>query len=213
MLIALLIIIFVAIDSCDPVEDTPPIVGCPTMLCGTDCSDTSPFTASCSCPSGTIDVSFCPPTRDGGGPDGAPFPGDASCEEAPCFRPLECVTSCDEEPFYIGCCACPSGSFDRVDFCAVVPGEDAGVDGGGGLLGIGEPCFDDRQCTSGLCYGAVDASGGFGTPTCQAACLPPATTASYCLNDRHCCEGTCCVGCGEREGLCVTDTPPPPPMP
>ncbi len=138
--------------------------------------------------------------------------------------PSECAYTCDEEPFYVGCCDCPAGTIDQSTWCegfdAGPPdGGDGGVDGGdgavadagdagdvgppdGGLLAVGEACFDDRQCASGLCYGEADATGAFLPPTCQAMCLPLDDRGFWCRNDRHCCEGTCCLGCGELEGLC-----------
>ncbi len=74
-----------------------------------------------------------------------------------------------------------------------------------GTRPVGERCDADDQCESGLCFGAVRPNGWFEEPRCQPAgtCVALYERASYCRNDRHCCEGTCCVGCGEREGLCV----------
>jgi hypothetical protein len=159
-----------------------------------------------------VDISTC------FGFDGGPPPSDAdlSCEDIPCSGPSACVYSCDDpEPFYIGCCPCPPGSIDARYECPALPdgglgdGEvpDAEPPGdGGGLLATGEPCADDRQCESGLCYGNVLSSGAFDSPTCQAMCLDPSDYGHYCLNDRHCCGRTCCIGCGEREGLCLEET-------
>jgi hypothetical protein len=160
------------------------------------------------------------------GDSGLPPPSDAgSCDDFPCSVANECVYECGEEPFYVGCCPCPEGTIDQRSWCEGIdagPPVDGGLDGGddggpsdagdvgdaardaGGLLDVGEPCFDDRQCASGLCYGEADPSGTFSPPTCQAMCLPPDDRGFWCRNDRHCCEGTCCVGCGELEGLCRT---------
>jgi len=146
-----------------------------------------------------------------------------SCDSVPCAVPSECGYECGEEPFYIGCCDCPAGTIDMRTECAADVGppdaSDASTDAdagdpsdagdasmdGGGLLGVGQPCFDDRQCESGLCYGEADASGAFSPPTCQAMCLGFDDRGYWCRSDRHCCGGTCCVGCGELEGLCRAD--------
>jgi hypothetical protein len=50
----------------------------------------------------------------------------------------------------------------------------------------------------------ADATGAFLSPTCQAACIGLDDRSVYCQNDGHCCAGTCCLGCGELEGLCRT---------
>lgn len=87
---------------------------------------------------------------------------------------------------------------------------DTGVDAdtsspdSGGLLERGARCNDDAECSSGLCYGEADATSGFLDPTCQAQCINLGDRRVYCTGDSQCCEGTCCLGCGEREGVCLT---------
>lgn len=220
-MIILVIVLLIALGDCTCESDPPP-TRTPTpctsvVLCVSSCGSTA--TSSCApCPAGTFDLSLC-------GDSSFPPPTDAgSCDDVPCAVPSECAYTCDEEPFYVGCCECPAGTIDQrtwCDFDAGLPDAgDAGLDAdldagdagdggpldgatdGGGLLGVGAACFDDRQCASGLCYGEADATGAFSPPTCQAMCLPNDDRGFWCRNDRHCCEGTCCLGCGELEGLC-----------
>ncbi len=227
-MIILLIVLLVTLGDCSCGDPPPTVVGpgpCSSVvLCVSSCTGTGTGTTSCApCPAGTFDVSLCS--------DGGPLPGDAgSCDDSPCDIESLCAYACDEEPFYVGCCECPAGTIDQNSWCggADAGPDDGGVDGGldgaldggpgpgdagdagdagdggpGTLLAVGEPCFDDRQCASGLCFGAADAmTGEFLPPTCQAMCLPLDDRGFWCRNDRHCCEGTCCVGCGELEGLC-----------
>ncbi len=224
MLILLIVLAVIAVNDCHSCEpsDPPPYVSPPApdcaygTYCATSCGD-SPYFACSGCAPGEIDYYTSCLGYDGGPPswtDGAPPSCDSSAE---CARASECVYSCeDEEPFYVGCCACPPGSLDRAVDCGGAetdgglpdgdaPDAEPPPDDGGppGLLPIGAGCADDRQCESGLCYGSVLASGAFDSPTCAAACLAPSDYGHYCLNDRHCCGLRCCIGCGEREGLCV----------
>lgn len=221
--IILIIVILLLAAPCDcgdppPSVVVPPPPTCATVvLCVADCGDVA--TTSCApCPAGTFDATFC---SDGGPP---PMDGGA-CDDVPCTRANECGYACGEIPFYVGCCDCPAGTFDLVTACGTDAGPpdaadatvDAELDAGdagdagdaappdAGLLPTGSACFDDRQCASGLCYGEADATGAFLPPTCQAICLPPDDRGFWCRNDRHCCEGTCCRGCGELEGLCRLD--------
>lgn len=70
----------------------------------------------------------------------------------------------------------------------------------------GHPCGDDTQCSTGLCYGIATPQGAFESPKCQTLCLGLEDFARYCDSDDDCCAGTCCLGCGGREGLCVPET-------
>ncbi len=67
----------------------------------------------------------------------------------------------------------------------------------------GHPCRGDNQCSTGLCYGIATPQGAFESPRCQTLCLGLEDFARYCNSDDDCCAGTCCIGCGAREGLCV----------
>ncbi len=69
----------------------------------------------------------------------------------------------------------------------------------------GHPCGGDNQCSTGLCYGIATPQGAFETPKCQTLCLGLEDFARYCDSDDDCCAGSCCIGCGPREGLCVPD--------
>jgi hypothetical protein len=224
--IILVIVLILAAGTCTCGEPTPsepvprPSPCTSVVLCASSCDGVA-TTACAPCPAGTFDISFC-------GVDGGPPLDGGSCDDVPCTVPSECAYACDEEPFYVGCCDCPFGTIDQRSACSLDAGPldagprdagpldgsidasdagDARVDTGGGLLAVGESCFDDRQCSSGLCYGTADASGAFAPPTCQAMCLPVDDRGHWCRNDRHCCEGACCLGCGELEGLCRVTSP------
>jgi hypothetical protein len=67
----------------------------------------------------------------------------------------------------------------------------------------GEPCGDNTHCASGYCYGTVNADGSFSRAECRSPCLPDADLGSYCDDASDCCSGSCCLGCGEREGTCL----------
>lgn len=215
MLIAIIIIIVVLANSCDE-----PVPGCDFPVeCVSSCGAFDTTFECGACSSGRFESWMCTPVFDAGPPFDAPPPDpDAgSCDLAECFRPYECVFSCDDpEPSYVGCCECAGGTFDRVIYCDVdagpppddggPPGPDGGdTDGGdtdGGtssLLPLGADCFDDRQCESGQCHGEIDASGMLATPTCHAACIPAGTTDAWCLTDRNCCGTATC----SSEGACL----------
>lgn len=69
----------------------------------------------------------------------------------------------------------------------------------------GNPCDDDEQCSTGLCWGTVTAKGHFQDKVCQLRCVAVDDFTRYCDSDVDCCTGHCCLGCGPREGLCVKD--------
>lgn len=69
----------------------------------------------------------------------------------------------------------------------------------------GYHCQANTECSTGLCYGSATKQGVFEPASCQLACLPPMDFANYCNSDDDCCKGRCCLGCGEREGLCILD--------
>ncbi len=69
----------------------------------------------------------------------------------------------------------------------------------------GNPCDRDEQCSTGLCYGRSSRQGFFEQSLCQTRCLALDDFSHYCDSDADCCAGTCCVGCGWREGLCVIE--------
>lgn len=73
------------------------------------------------------------------------------------------------------------------------------------ILYPGNPCGGDHQCSTGLCYGLATPQGSFEKPKCQSLCLQIEDFGRYCDSDDDCCKGHCCLGCGAREGLCVTD--------
>lgn len=52
-------------------------------------------------------------------------PGEEGCGE--CFRAVSCVETCGGTVVQIGCCPCPTGTFDDL-----VCNQDAGTDGGDG---------------------------------------------------------------------------------
>ncbi|MCC7538914.1 MAG: hypothetical protein IT379_21995 [Deltaproteobacteria bacterium] len=117
--------------------------------------------------------------------------GVRECDLGPIACTLDCTDACDGERVApTSCCECPPGTFDRPTMCPL------------GLLGEGRPCTDDAQCASGLCFGDADPMGAFSEATCRSACLGRDDRAHYCNSDTDCCEGTCCIGCGELEGLC-----------
>lgn len=82
---------------------------------------------------------------------------------------------------------------------------DAAPDTDEEVIYPGHPCGGDQQCSTGLCYGLATPQGAFETPRCQTFCLGLSDFARYCDSDDDCCSGSCCVGCGAREGLCVLD--------
>lgn len=134
------------------------------------------------------------------------------CTIAPCpdgTRPYGdmCVPACapDERECGPGCCRPEDASAgDAGGDAGGVDAGDAGRRGDGGGASIGEECLEDAECESGLCYGEADAEGAFAMGTCQADCLPLMDRGHWCADDGHCCSGSCCVGCGEREGLCIS---------
>jgi hypothetical protein len=138
------------------------------------------------------------PVRDAGMLDGSVRDGGArdsgvrECDLGPRACLLECVATCDasETVPATSCCECPPGTIDRTTMC---PAE---------LLGDGEPCTDNAQCTSQLCFGTADTMGAFSEATCQSTCLAMDDRTHYCNGDDDCCDGDCCIGCGELEGLC-----------
>ncbi len=69
----------------------------------------------------------------------------------------------------------------------------------------GNPCDRDNDCSTGFCYGKSTNQGFFEQSICQTHCLGIEDFSKYCNTDADCCTGTCCVGCGWREGLCVSD--------
>ncbi len=72
----------------------------------------------------------------------------------------------------------------------------------------GNPCETDEECSTGLCYGAATKQGAFEPAECQTACLQPLDWDSYCNSDADCCgSNSCCLGCGEQEGLCLITAP------
>lgn len=72
----------------------------------------------------------------------------------------------------------------------------------------GNPCETDEECSTGLCYGAATKQGAFEPAECQLACLQPLDWDSYCNSDTDCCgNNSCCLGCGEQEGLCLITAP------
>ncbi|MCC7539816.1 MAG: hypothetical protein IT379_26575, partial [Deltaproteobacteria bacterium] len=73
--------------------------------------------------------------------------------------PYVCVRACGEEPFYVGCCACPEGSIDSFIDCR----PDAGPG-----LGPGEPCGGDR----GMCGAGLSCCYPCGIPGCDNLCEP-----------------------------------------
>lgn len=73
------------------------------------------------------------------------------------------------------------------------------------ILYPGNPCGGDNQCSTGLCYGLATPQGSFEKPKCQSLCLQVEDFGRYCDSDDDCCKGHCCIDCGAREGLCVTD--------
>lgn len=66
----------------------------------------------------------------------------------------------------------------------------------------GEACQANAECASNVCVRTAAASGAFGDFECS-QCMDEATRDFACDEDADCCEGTCCLGCGEREGLCT----------
>ena len=88
----------------------------------------------------------------------------------------------------------------------MVEGCTAGLPDGGRPIIDGEvpgECSDDEDCASGFCYGEADSTGGFLPKRCMNECIGVFDRSVYCTNDAQCCTGTCCLGCGEREGLCL----------
>lgn len=69
----------------------------------------------------------------------------------------------------------------------------------------GFPCEEDGECSTGLCYGSATRQGFFEPPKCQVRCIGVADFAKYCNTDADCCTGSCCIGCGADEGLCVSE--------
>ena len=45
--------------------------------------------------------------------------------------------------------------------------------------------------------------GSFSMSTCRSLCLDNGDYGHYCDDDEDCCEGFCCEGCGELEGMCT----------
>lgn len=65
----------------------------------------------------------------------------------------------------------------------------------------GEACQANAECASNVCVRTAAPSGAFGDFECS-QCMDEATRDFACDEDADCCEGTCCLGCGELEGVC-----------
>ena len=114
---------------------------------------------------------------------------DCEPETEGCLCP--CVDfTCDDCPATPAPCSCGGGRFLRC-----VPAKKAN----------GEPCGANDRCRSTRCYSDVGPDGSFTRKTCREGCIALWDYSVACYDDSHCCTGRCCVGCGEREGVCISD--------
>lgn len=130
-------------------------------------------------------------TADSGGWDDPIPPGD-------CCEPNEVPWCQDDE---VALCVCEAAPFCCEEIwdeeCVFLVdalgcgscggwGEEGSTDDG--LLPDGEPCFDNGQCSGGLCWGDQ-----FSTElTCRSSCIDPGAPLNFvCDDDLDCCEGSC----------------------
>jgi hypothetical protein len=112
-------------------------------------------------------------------------------EEAPCATIGICRSDSD-----VTRAQCARNGDEALGNCALVFPEP-------GAALSGEACQANTDCRSNVCVRTAAPVGAFGEPECS-ECMAENVRDFACDEDADCCEGTfCCLGCGEREGMCL----------
>lgn len=133
---------------------------------------------------------------------GASAGGAASCAIQECFRPVQCVLACGQDPVRVSCCPCTAPAFDSLKCPSGSGGSGAG---GGGMSGGGTTSSGGSGANGtggdGLCGGVACqpgegcACGGPGI-SLQCACGRLCKLDADCpVNTQVCCNGVCTTPC------------------
>lgn len=134
-------------------------------------------------------------TSSGGTSSGGAATG-GSCGITECFRAVECVLGCGQQPVSVGCCPCNAPAFDSIACQSTGGTGSGGTSTGGGTSSGGTSSGGAGSCTIPECLRPVACVLGCGQEPVSVSCCPCQPPAF----DSIACQGTGGTGSGGTGG-------------